>query len=64
MLAMEKYGDLRFIIGTFFSLVGLLLLLMAWLTHSEKSWGTPLNAWSGAGMLLFGAFMLWLHRRG
>lgn len=60
---MEKYGDLRFIIGSFFMLSGIVLLTVAFSVASQKTYGHQLNFYGGLGMILFGAFMLWLHQR-
>ncbi|MAT55540.1 MAG: hypothetical protein CMN32_13770 [Saprospirales bacterium] len=60
---MEKYGDLRFIIGSFFFLSGIVLLVLAFTVASQKTYGYELNLYSGLGITLFGAFMIWLHRR-
>ena len=59
--------DIRLPIGAFFSLLGVLLIisgLMADEMHLERSLGHNLNLWWGLVILLFGASMLWLTRRG
>ncbi len=60
---MEKITDLRFIIGMFFSLVGAMLVLLAFTSSSGKEFGTTLNQWAGLAMLIFGLAMLWLNHR-
>jgi hypothetical protein len=59
---MEKLTDLRFIIGLFFSLCGVVLLLcygfLAQANHPQ------LNLYAGTAMLLFGLLMLWLFYKG
>lgn len=60
---MERYGDLRFIIGTFFFISGIVLLVTAFFVASQKTFGHELNLYGGLGMTLFGALMLWLRWR-
>ena len=60
---MEKISDLRFIIGLFFGLAGALLFVLSFFTDGGKEFGRSLNQFAGAGMLVFGVFMLWLSRR-
>ena len=59
---MEKFTDLRFIIGMFFSLSGLILLgcyfMGVGVNHPE------MNLYSGALMLLFGLVMLLFFYKG
>jgi len=52
---MNKLFDLRFVIGLFFVLAGLLLLAYALLAG-----GAALNGWCGALFLLFGGSMVGL----
>lgn len=59
------FADLRGIIGLFFLLVGLLLVLLGIL---KPHWRAPLthvnvNLWVGLVLLLFGGVMLWLALR-
>ncbi|HTS77661.1 MAG TPA: hypothetical protein VMG40_15730 [Bryobacteraceae bacterium] len=53
--------DLRFPIGLFFAILGLILIAMPGM-HARLS-DAPVNLYSGASMLIFGAVMLWLALR-
>lgn len=59
---MQKLTDLRFIIGLFFTLSGLVLLLSYFLIVETNH--PQLNLYSGAVMLLFGLLMLLLFYKG
>jgi uncharacterized membrane protein HdeD (DUF308 family) len=59
---MQKFTDLRFIIGIFFSLSGLILLL-CYFVNAESN-HPILNLYSGGLMLLFGLVMLLLFYKG
>jgi hypothetical protein len=59
---MEKLTDLRFIIGLFFSLCGLILLLCYFTGVESKH--LEMNLYAGGVMLLFGLVMLVLFYRG
>ena len=59
---MQKFTDLRFIIGLFFSLSGLILLLCYFIGTQSKH--PELNLYSGVVMLLFGLLMLLLFYKG
>ena len=57
---MNKFFDLRFVIGSFFSLVGLLLFIYSF---SEKG-RYAVNHYGGLAFLLFGVVMILLSYRG
>jgi hypothetical protein len=59
---MQKFTDLRFIIGLFFSLSGLVLLLCYFIGNQSNH--PELNLYSGAAMFLFGLLMLLLFYKG
>ena len=59
---MKKLTDLRFIIGLFFSLCGLILLLSYFITTQTNH--PEMNLYSGGAMLLFGLVMLVLFYKG
>jgi uncharacterized membrane protein HdeD (DUF308 family) len=59
---MEKLTDLRFIIGLFFSLCGL-ILLVSYLAAAESN-HPELNLYSGSLMLVFGVVMLLFFYKG
>jgi len=59
---MEKLTDLRLIIGIFFSLCGLILLLSYFAASGSKH--PQLNLYSGAVMFLFGLVMLLFFYKG
>ena len=59
---MEKLTDLRFIIGLFFSLCGLILLFSYLITAESNH--PELNLYAGGAMLLFGLVMLGLFYKG
>ena len=59
---MQKLIDLRFIIGIFFSLSGL-ILLVSYFTSTESN-HPQLNLYAGAVMLVFGLLMLLLFYKG
>lgn len=52
---MDRFLDLRFVIGLFFILTGLLLLAYGCVPPTEAA-----NLWSGGIFLLFGLFMTFL----
>jgi hypothetical protein len=62
--------DIRLPIGLLFALLGGLILLYGLVTSFtqpklyERSLGININVWWGLVMLLFGAGMIWLGRRG
>jgi hypothetical protein len=60
---MEKLNDLRFIIGLFFSIVGGLLVVLAFALHYEMAFGKAMNLFAGLAMLAFGSFMLWMKKQ-
>lgn len=60
---MEKLNDLRFIIGFFFTLVGAMLVVLAFALNYEIAVGKTLNLYAGLAMLGFGGLMLWLTGR-
>jgi uncharacterized membrane protein HdeD (DUF308 family) len=56
---MDKLLDLRFVIGLFFLVVGILLLV-----HSFTSTGDQaVNQWCGGGFIIFSIVMLLLSTR-
>ena len=54
----KRFDDLSFVIGLFFSVVGVILLLTHWFGPSDEVAGVRLNLVSGAVMTAFGAVML------
>lgn len=61
--------DLRLPIGILFSLFGLILTVFGWFTRNDsemyvKSLGKNVNIEWGIVLLVFGAFMLFLAKRG
>lgn len=53
---MEKLFDLRFVIGLFFTVVGLLLLGYHFI--GSRATAEMVNLWTGGIFLLFGVFMV------
>lgn len=56
---MEKFLDLRFIIGAFFSLVGMLLLGYSFLGSGAIE-SVTVNRWCGIVFIAFGLLMIFL----
>ncbi|WP_165219385.1 hypothetical protein [Aquisphaera insulae] len=62
--------DIRLPIGLLFAILGGLLVLYGLWTHFsnpnmyDRSLGLNINLWWGIVMSFFGAFMIWLGRRG
>jgi uncharacterized membrane protein HdeD (DUF308 family) len=59
---MQKLTDLRFIIGIFFSLTGVILLLSYFIATESNH--PQLNLYAGGVMLVFGLVMLLLFYKG
>ena len=59
---MKKLTDLRFIIGVFFSLCGLILLLCYFFSTQDNH--PAMNLYAGGLMFLFGLVMLLLFYKG
>jgi hypothetical protein len=58
-------NDLRVPIGSFFSLVGLILVAVGLAANYQAPLESAnVNLYCGVSMLIFGAVMLWLSRRG
>jgi hypothetical protein len=51
----NKLFDLRFVIGSFFTIVGLLLLIYGFTNEAEAK---SINTWCGGTFLLFGIVMI------
>jgi drug/metabolite transporter (DMT)-like permease len=56
---MEKLNDLRYVIGLFFTIVGVLLVFMPYISTTSKTFGADLNLFAGASMLVLGIALLW-----
>ena len=57
-------GDLRIPVGTFFTLVGLILMVTGFVTDNRAPLESAnVDLYCGVPMLVFGSFMLWLARR-
>ena len=54
---MNKFFDLRFVIGSFFTVVGILLIVYGFLTKNEMQ---NLNRWCGGIFIVFGIVMILL----
>lgn len=57
---MNKLFDLRFVIGAFFTVVGLLLLVYGFTTADNTSNAHAVNKWCGSVFLIFGVLMILL----
>ena len=53
---MNKLTDLRFIIGSFFSIVGLILIVTSFIINADA--GSRIDLWTGLVMGIFGLLML------
>ncbi len=58
---MNKLFDLRFVIGSFFSIVAVILLIDGFIFSAGR--GAGINRWCGALFLVFGVFMVLLSLR-
>ena len=58
---MNKLFDLRFVIGSFFSIVGVLLLIYGFFIETEAA--RDVNRWCGASFVIFGIIMIILSLR-
>lgn len=57
-------NDLRIPIGLFFAIVGVILLITSFVSHTATPVGSEnVNLYAGLCMLVFGSVMLWLARR-
>ena len=54
---MDKLLDLRFVIGLFFLIVGVLLLGYSFLAHAAEETLTAVNRWCGIIFIVFGILM-------
>ncbi len=63
---MKNILDLRFIIGLFFSLVGIFLLIGSFIMNPAAGKTETTNMWSGIVYIVFGIIMLilWLVGKG
>ena len=57
----KKLLDLRFVIGLFFLLVGLLLVAYSLLGADKEKDAENIDRWCGIVFGLFGVFMIFLH---
>lgn len=56
--------DLRMIIAAFFTLVGVLLLIVSFVMKTEAGKTETVNRWSGVFYIIFGVIMYFLWRHG
>ena len=57
---MKRATDLQFIIGMFFSIVAVILLLDYFFQENPSG---PLNLYTGLGFFVFGLFMIFFHTK-
>lgn len=55
---LNKLFDLRFVIGSFFSIVGILLLLYSFLSSDTTLNMQSVNRWCGIFFIVFGVVMI------
>ena len=55
---MNKLIDLRFVIGAFFAIIGLMLLFYGLFTNTQLNNAHLVNKWCGTVFTVFGAFMI------
>ncbi|HYH14942.1 MAG TPA: hypothetical protein VD794_06975 [Flavisolibacter sp.] len=60
---MNKLLDLRFVIGLFFTIIGLLLLLYGFFATTQLETGESINRYTGLVFLAFGILMILLSFR-
>lgn len=60
---MNKLTDLRYVIGIFFSLAGLIVLLSSFAGEGGKSGGSQINLYAGICYIVFGLGMWWSSRK-
>jgi uncharacterized membrane protein HdeD (DUF308 family) len=61
---MKNILDLRFVIGLFFLLVGIFLLITSFVVHPSGGKTEVVNLWSGIVYIVFGIVMLVLWKAG
>jgi len=61
---MEKLLDLRFVIGVFFFIIGVLLLIHGFSATDLTGHVESVNKWCGGIFILFGVVMILLSFRG
>lgn len=54
----DKFFDLQFIIGAFFSIAGLIIFSGSFFTSALIAYGSAINLYSGASIFIFGLIML------
>ena len=57
---MNKFFDLRFVIGSFFTVVGVLILVYSFLTKNGMQ---DVNRWCGGIFIVFGLIMIILSNQ-
>jgi hypothetical protein len=57
----KRFNELSFVIGLFFLLVSLILILNGWLSSTA---GNSLTYYSGAAFFVFGVVMMMLKSKG
>ena len=60
---MKKLLDLRFVIGIFFSLIGVLLIFYHFFGKQNSSFDNKVNLWSGIVFLVFGLSMIFISEK-
>jgi hypothetical protein len=60
---MKNIFDLRFVIGLFFSIIGIMLFIYSFISEQNKANAETLNRWCGAGFAAFGILMIILSLR-
>lgn len=55
---LSKLLDLRFVIGVFFTLIGLLLLVHSFVVGTTMEGAESINRWAGVVFALFGVLMI------
>ncbi|ANE49602.1 hypothetical protein [Flavisolibacter tropicus] len=59
----KRLLDLRFVIGLFFTIIGLLLLVYSFFATTQLETGESINRYTGLVLLAFGVFMIILSQR-
>lgn len=56
---MNKLFDLRFVIGLFFTIIGIVILIYSFLTHTDVD-KQDINKWGSIAFIIFGIVMILL----